>query len=115
MSNTYGDEAVKNNEKISEIISSNYSYIDLDDIDIVDQFIKNYSRLKIEYQGQRRLPLQVTKIVGSISILQADFKNKMKEKFKSKKLELTEPSFFSVRFLKINKAMCTSVCKLRVK
>jgi hypothetical protein len=43
--------------------------------------------------GEKRLPLQVRKIMGEISILQVHFKNKIMEKFNYKKTQLSEPIF----------------------
>lgn len=103
LSNEYSEEAVKNNEKIFSLISNNYSFIDSDDIEIVDSFIKNYSRLKIEYLAKKRLPRQVYRIVGDISVLQINFKQKVIKKFNLKQSQLSEPSIFTCLRCKKNK------------
>lgn len=96
ISNEYAAEAIKNNEKIFNIISDNCSYIDLDDVEVVDSFVRNYSRLKTEYLAKKNLPYEVYKGVGDISILQDKFKKKIAAKFTLKKTQLSESaSFFS--------------------
>ena len=92
ISNEYVKAANENNEKIFGIIMNNYSLIDLDDINIVDDYIKNYARLRIEYQGDKNLPFMISRMVGDISFLPSEFKNRVMEKFSAKKTELLNKS-----------------------
>lgn len=107
ISNEYVDLANKNNDKIFEIIATHYSFVDLDDIHVVELFLKNYTRLKIEYDDKKLLPHRVYQIVGgSISFLPRDFQDKIMQKFNIKKLELLEKSFFSRWIEKFKKIFC---------
>jgi len=92
VSNKYVAAANTNNEKIFTIIMKYYSLIDLEDIDIVDDFLRNYVRLRIENAGDKKLPFMIYKLVGDISFLPIDFKDSIMKKFSAKKVLLENQS-----------------------
>ncbi len=90
IANAYVDLATQNNEKIIEILKSNYSYIDPEDVDIFQQFVVDYNRLKTERDesGTLKTPLEIYHHVGEISFMRPDFLKRVSEKFISKKDEI---------------------------
>jgi hypothetical protein len=48
LANAYVALATENNDKIIEILKNNYSFIDTDDVDIFQQFVVDYTRLRTE-------------------------------------------------------------------
>jgi hypothetical protein len=79
-----------NNDKIADIISSNYSYIDENDIDIFKQFILDYTRLKTEMNinGEVTTPLRIYMHIEEISYMRPQFIGRVMQKFNSKIGEL---------------------------
>jgi hypothetical protein len=87
LANAYVGLVTQNNEKIIEILKSNYSYIDPEDIDIFQQFVVDYNRLKTERDESGRLqtPLEIYQHVGEISFMRTEFIKQVSAKFISKK------------------------------
>lgn len=92
VANEHVATANRNNEELFQTIKNNYSLIDLDDIEIVDNFLKNYNRLRIEHDTNKMLPYMIYKMVGGISFLPNDFECRITEKFNSKKNLLSQLS-----------------------
>lgn len=89
IANKYVSYVEDNNNKIKEIIDSNYSLIDPDDIKIFVTFFEHHIRLKTEREnGKLSTPFKVYKHIGNISFLKPEFINKIKEKFLNKKDKL---------------------------
>ena len=90
IANTYVGLATQNNEKIIEILKSNYSYIDPEDVDIFQQFVVDYNRLKTERDesGRLKTPLEIYQHVGEISFMRPEFIKRVSAKFISKKDEI---------------------------
>lgn len=72
------------------MLRNNYSYIDIDDVEIFRQLVVGYTRLKIELDESGRLntPLKIYEHLGNISFMRPEFIKRVKEKFDSKKREL---------------------------
>lgn len=90
ISNAYIALVAKNNESILEVLRSNYSYIDPEDIDIIQQLIVDYARLRTEHNesGVLKTPIEIYLYVGEISFMRPQFMERVREKFNSKKKEL---------------------------
>ena len=73
-----------------EILKSNYSYIDPEDVDIFQQFVVDYNRLKTERDesGRLKTPLEIYQHVGEISFMRPEFIKRVSAKFISKKDEI---------------------------
>lgn len=108
ISNKYVNEANRTNEKIFEILQNNYSLLDLDDIGVVNCYMKNFSRLRVEYAGNKKLPFIIYKKIGDIAFLPKDFKFKIMEKFDNKKNKLDNPCISFKKLLK--RAICSQNC-----
>lgn len=92
--NTYIAEVEKNSENIKEILNSNYTYIDHDDINTFTLFYEHYIRRKTELDNEKKLkpPIKSYQDVGNISFLRPEFISRVKEKFIQKKEELDKLS-----------------------
>lgn len=90
--NDYLKEVIKNNERIKDVLNSNYSHIDKDDIDIFTLFYEHDIRFKIEQEGEGRLKHLLIPYweVGDISFLRPEFIKGVETKFMQKKKELEE-------------------------
>ena len=90
LANSYVKTAINNNDKIIEILENNYSYVDLDDIEIFHDFVVDYTRLKNEINegGKLLTPYRIYNRIGNISLIKKDFIERVKDKFKEKSLEL---------------------------
>lgn len=78
------------NENIIQILENNYSYIDIDDIDIVENFFKHYIRYKKEFSkknGRYKIPLTVWLKLGKTTSMKPEFIERINQKFYSKKEE----------------------------
>lgn len=83
LANTYVGVAKDNNNKIIEILTNNYAYIDSEDVDIFQQFVVDYTRLRneINEEGTLVTPFRIYQRVGSISFMRPDFIERVKKKF----------------------------------
>ncbi|MFA5097854.1 MAG: hypothetical protein WC490_04430 [Candidatus Margulisiibacteriota bacterium] len=90
ISNEYLKLVKYNNTKMLEILNDNYSYVDLDDIDIFNLFYEHYIRLITECneKGGIKGPLEIYRIMGEISFIRPEVISRIKEKFLSKREEL---------------------------
>jgi len=90
IANAYVNLSTQNNEKIIEILRDNYSFIDPEDVDLFQQFVIDYTRLKTELDdsGKLKTPLEIYERVGEISFMRPDFIERVKAKFNSKKKEM---------------------------
>ena len=90
IANVYLRMVTKNNENILEVLKNNYSYVDLEDIDVFGKLVVDYTRLKTEFDksGHLNTPLRIYKHIGSISFMRPEFIKRVKEKFNSKKKQL---------------------------
>lgn len=90
IANAYIKMVTKNNESILEVLRNNYAYIDPEDVKVFRQLVVDYTRLKTEVSESGRLntPLRIYKHIGSISFMQPEFIERVKERFYSKKKEL---------------------------
>ncbi len=93
--NEYVHQAEKNNEIIVKLLRENYSQIDLDDIDLFQEFILNYLRLKIEFteeESRLKTPHRILEVldntVGTISYMKPEFIERVKQKFSNKRARL---------------------------
>ena len=90
VSNEYISKVVSNNEVLKKIIEDNFSYSDLDDIEIFKDFIKDFTRHKTEYDenGSVKLPYRIFMNLDNISFLKPEFIERVKSKYEIKKEEL---------------------------
>lgn len=89
-SNLYIAKAIQNNSVLQKIIEDNYSYCDLDDIEIFKDFLKDLARYKTEYDenGNLRLPHRIYFKLDNISFLKPEFIGRVKLKYEIKKKEI---------------------------
>jgi len=90
LANAYVALATENNDKIIEILKNNYSFIDTDDVDVFQQFVVDYTRLKTERDEKGRLitPDAIYWYIGNISFMRPEFIKKVRTKFNSIKYEI---------------------------
>lgn len=81
-----------NNEKIVEVLVNNYSFIDPDDVEIFQQFMIDYTRMKneVDKEGTLQTPFEIYLYIGDISFMKPEFIEKVKSKFHTKKQQLNE-------------------------
>ena len=86
LSNSYIKQVVKNNDKINKLLNDNFSYIDIDDIDVLKKFIMDTIRLEEEgkEKWQGKIPLEISEIMGNISYSRNEFLNRIRDKFLEK-------------------------------
>ncbi len=90
IANAYVRLVTQNNERIIEILSANYSFIDPEDVDVFQQFVIDYNRLRTERDESAKLktPLEIYEHVGEISFMRPNFMERVKSKFLAKKTEI---------------------------
>ena len=69
LANEYISEVVKNNKNIMDMLRDNYSFIDVDDINIFQEFIIDVLRMNKEVEEGRlkEMPFEIYKSLGDIS------------------------------------------------
>ncbi|MCH9030500.1 MAG: hypothetical protein IH819_13065 [Bacteroidetes bacterium] len=90
VSNEYISNVVSNNNVLKKIIEDNFSYSDLDDVDIFKNFIKDFTRYRTEYDenGALKLPHRIFFKLNNISFLKPEFIQCVKSKYEIKQKEL---------------------------
>jgi hypothetical protein len=90
ISNKYIEVVQNNNHKVVDIISNNYSFIDIDDIEIFQKFIVDYTRLKteIDAEGKMVTPIRIYLRIEEISFMRPEFIKRVSLKFNKKLAEL---------------------------
>ena len=90
IANAYVLLATENNDRIVDILKNNYAYIDPEDVEVFQQFVIDYNRLKTERDeaGVLKTPLEIYWHVGEISFMRPDFIQRVSAKFISKKDEI---------------------------
>lgn len=90
IANMYIGLVKENNEKVIDILRQNYAHIDPDDVDIFQQFVVDYSRLKTETEENGRMitPMRIYPHIGEIYFMRPEFMERVKAKFQSKKADL---------------------------
>ena len=93
--NKYIKQVEMNNDTIVNLIKNNYAYIDIDDIEIFQQFILDYLRMKVENNEDGRgikTPFRIysnlEKTVGNISYMRPELIKRVKDKFEIKRKQL---------------------------
>lgn len=83
IANKYVKYVENNNNKIKEILTNNYSYIDPDDVDIFVLFYEHYIRMNTEINEEGRMvtPLRIYNHIGDISFLRPEFIKRVKDNF----------------------------------
>ena len=68
----------------------NFSLIDPEDVEVFGRFIINYTRRKTKWDEQYRLktPPRIYREIGDVSIMGAEFMERVKDKFLAKRKEL---------------------------
>ena len=94
LANQYVRQVEGNNQKISTLLDSKFSYIDPDDIELFLLFFENYVRFVTERteEGKIKTPDQIYSHLGGISYLRPEFLERVKLKFLSKKEEFEKLS-----------------------
>jgi hypothetical protein len=92
IANKYIGVVKNNNEKIVEVLVNNYSFIDPDDVEVFQQFMIDYTRMKTEVDkdGTLQTPFEIYLHIGDISFMKSEFMEKVKSKFYLKKQQLNE-------------------------
>ncbi len=90
LSNEYARQVVINNEKIVKFLQHNFAYIDVDDIQVIQEFIVDTIRMNKEVREERlkEIPFEIYKSLGNISYSRPEFLNRIKDKFLKKQLVL---------------------------
>jgi len=90
ISNSYISKVIDNNSVIRRIIEDNYSYSDLDDIEIFKNFLRDFARYKTEYDenGILKLPHRIFFKLDNISFLKPEFIERVRLKFEIKQKEI---------------------------
>ena len=90
ISTSYILKVKSNNCVLQKIIEENYSYIDLDDIDIFQNFIRNITRYKTEYDESDNLllPHRIFIKLDNISFLRPEFIERVRFKYNMKQKEI---------------------------
>jgi len=86
LSNEYVRQVVINNEKIVKILQANFAYIDVDDIEVIQEFIVDTIRMNKEVREEclKKIPFEVYQSLGNISYSRPEFLNRIKNKFSEK-------------------------------
>lgn len=86
LANEYIREVAKNNRNIMELLRDNYSFIDVDDIKIFQEFIIDVLRMNKEVEEERlkEMPFEIYKSLGDISYSRPEFLEQIKVKFLAK-------------------------------
>ncbi|MBW1952820.1 MAG: hypothetical protein JRI66_07000 [Deltaproteobacteria bacterium] len=92
LANTYIGVVMENNDRVIEILTNNYAYIDEDDVEIFQQFVVDYTRLRKEMNEEVMLltPFRIYHWVGPISFMSPKFIERVKYKFIRKKEALKQ-------------------------
>jgi hypothetical protein len=88
--NKYIEVVRSNNDRVVDIITSNFAYIDQDDIEIFNEFILDHTRLKTEINedGKMDTPLMIYMHIEEISYMRPQFIKRVMQKFHAKVGEL---------------------------
>ena len=86
LSNEYARQVVVNNEKIVNLLQASFAYIDVDDVEVIQEFIVDTIRMNKEVREERlkKIPFEVYKSLGNISYSRPEFLNRIKDKFLEK-------------------------------
>jgi len=86
LSNEYIGQVSNNNDQIVKILRDNYAFIDLDDIEIFQDFIVDSLRMNKEIKEERLkdIPMEVYDTLGNISYSRPEFLAGIKSKFNEK-------------------------------
>ena len=94
LANQYIETVKRNNERISELLTSAYSYIDPEDAEFLRQFFIDYVRLRTEFDcdGKLLTPFMIYERIGDISFMRPAFMERIQKQFEAKKRELANYS-----------------------
>ena len=94
LANQYIETVKNNNERISELLISAYSYIDPEDAEFFRQFFIDYVRLRTEFDrdGNLLTPRMIYNRIGDISFMRPSFMERIQKQFEAKKRELANYS-----------------------
>ncbi|MBZ5513957.1 MAG: hypothetical protein LAN62_03770 [Acidobacteriia bacterium] len=94
LANQYIETVKNNNERISELLISAYSYIDPGDAEVFRQFFIDHVRLRTEFDRDGKLltPRMIYNRIGDISFMRPSFMERIQKQFEAKKGELAKYS-----------------------
>ena len=83
LSNEYIYQVKGNNKQIVEILRDNYDLINVEDIEIMQEFVVDSIRMNKEIDEERLkdIPLEIYKNVGDISYSRPEFISRIKQRF----------------------------------
>jgi predicted nucleic acid-binding Zn-ribbon protein len=83
LSNEYICQVKENNKQIIKILRDGYALINIDDIDIMQEFVVESIRMNKEIDDKRlkNIPLEIYKKIGDISYSRPDFLSCIKQRF----------------------------------
>ena len=92
LANDYTARAVRNNDRVMQILEAQWHLLDPDDVIVFSQFQVDYVRHQEEVrdQGPMRTSDAVYESLGAISFMRPQFMSHVKRKFESKRSRLTE-------------------------
>jgi hypothetical protein len=87
IANDYAHQIRVNRQRIMELVDAKYSFIDPDDIEVLQLLFEHHIRSEVEFpsEGTLRTPFMVYKHLGDVSVLPTEFILRMKEQFINKK------------------------------
>ena len=86
LSNAYIEQVKKNNEQMINILRENYSLVDVDNLEILQEFVVDSLRMNKEIDDGRlkEIPMEVYFSLGEISYSRPDFLSAIKQRFLEK-------------------------------
>ena len=90
LSNEYVRQVVINNEKIVKLLQDSFAYIDVDDIEVIQEFIIDTIRMNKEVREERlkEIPFEIYQSLGNISYSRPYFLDRIKDQFLKKQAVL---------------------------
>ena len=89
IANNYIRKIEENNKNIVEVLESNFSLIDPEDVEVFGRFIVNHTRRKTEWDEEHlKTPPRIYREVGDVSVMREEFIDRIREKFLAKRREL---------------------------
>jgi len=92
LANDYTARAVRNNDRVMQILEAQWHLLDPDDIPVFSQFQVDYVRFQEEVRdkAQMRTPDAIYDSLGAISYMHPEFISRVKGQFESKQARLAE-------------------------
>jgi hypothetical protein len=92
LGNTYVERVIKNNERVMNILETNWHLVDVRDIEVLSRFQVDYTRYHVEAKepGTKDVPFSVVMKLGDISFMHPDVIARVREAFQQKRARLVK-------------------------